>query len=218
MSLPRISLRITPEPVTEVPEQEIPVAQPIIVDPPRPGAERGSQPVITLQGGQMALGDQAKAAGGHAYRAARRRLRDMRQREGGLPRELLSGKPPSVEEQRAYVRNRAWVPLGHEGGMAERGGVLWGNLVGTPGVAAGNTISALAHKPLRGIIAFGLTYILAAILVAVLVSKQAGIWMAIALFALAVVIVGALRVSLNIWPARHLVVTDEVPEYTEEED
>lgn len=114
---------------------------------PRDTAAGGA--LVTLSGGQMALPEQAKAALAHAWRIARRRTKDLSEREGGIVHGLLNAKPPSVGEQHAYSASRAWVPPGHDNGIAERAGVIYHLLVGRPGVALGNTISALASRPLR---------------------------------------------------------------------
>jgi hypothetical protein len=123
-----------------LPEAEAPAEDP---------GSAGNGAIMTLSGGQMALPDQAKAALGHAWRAALRRSRDLSEREGGLVHGLFNAKPPSVAEQHAYSASRAWVPPGHDNGIAEKAGVIYHLLVGRPGVALGNTISALAARPLR---------------------------------------------------------------------
>ena len=138
-----------------VPEAEAPAAA------PRDTAAGGA--LVTLSGGQMALPDQAKAAFAHAWRVALRRTKDLSEREGGIVHGLINAKPPSVGEQHAYSASRAWVPPGHDNGIAEKAGVLYHLLIGRPGVALGNTISALAARPLR----FFLAMLVIAILIIV---------------------------------------------------
>jgi hypothetical protein len=105
--------------------------------------------MVSLSGSRVSVKDQSAAAIGHAFRTAYRRARDLSRREGGLVHGLLAGKPSSVLEQCEYARSRAWVPPGHDGGLAERLGVIYHVLVGRPGVAAGNLISAVTSRPLR---------------------------------------------------------------------
>jgi hypothetical protein len=109
----------------------------------------GSRPLVRLSGGQMCLREQSAAALVHAFRMAFARLREMARREGGLPHALRAGKPPSFDEECDYARSRAWVPPGHDGGLFEWLGVIHHALIGRPGVALGNSISAICHKPLR---------------------------------------------------------------------
>lgn len=158
MTAPRLSLHLAGDTGPE-PEQTAPApqAEPEPEDPP------AGVVAVTLHGDRMPIRSQAGAAAGHAFRAARLRARDMARRPGGPVNALLEGKPPSVAEQGDYARSRAWVPPGHQGGLADRLGVIYHLLIGRPGVALGNSVSAVASRPLR----FGL-FLLTVLIVTVL--------------------------------------------------
>lgn len=102
-------------------------------------------PALATMGWQ----DQMRAAMGHSWRTARYRSKALSEREGGMVHGLLSAQPPSVRGQCEYAKSRAWVPPGHEGGMADRAGMIYHLLIGRPGVALGNTISGLCARPFR---------------------------------------------------------------------
>jgi hypothetical protein len=129
---------------------------------PPAAAEPGGQ-LIALQGGQMAWQEQARAAVQHGFRVAWLRARELQRREGGLVNGLMNAKPASVQEQCDYAKSRAWVPPGHDGGIAEKAGVIYHALIGRPGVAAGNAWSAVFARPLR--LALALLIILVIILI-----------------------------------------------------
>lgn len=114
---------------------------------PEPAPSPGL-PALT-QGGQMAWREQAGAAVVHAFRVAWLRARTLSGREGGMVHGLLSARPPSVLEQHEYAKSRAWVPPGHDGGIAEKAGVLYHALIGRPGVAFFDLGAALVSRPLR---------------------------------------------------------------------
>lgn len=106
---------------------------------------------------------QALAVIPHAFRVASRRAKALAEREGGWVNGLLAGKPPSVAEQREYLRTRAWLPPGHEGGIADRAGAVYHRVIGIPGVALGNWISATCARPFRfawTLLAFALLLVL----------------------------------------------------------
>ena len=69
------------------------------------------------------------------WRAARRRAREASNRDGNWVSDFLAAKPRSVNEQRAYLANRGWLPPGHEGGIADRAGEAFQVGIGVPGVA-----------------------------------------------------------------------------------
>jgi hypothetical protein len=146
------SLRRAPEPVQD---PETPQAAPaesapaITVQPAAPAPAEGAQ-MSTLLHCRIVLA--------HAFTVARRRAKEAAEREGGWLNALLAAKPPSVNEQRDYLRTRGWLPAGHEGGIADVAGRWYHRLVGIPGVAAGNAVSALCARPFRffcALIVFG---------------------------------------------------------------
>jgi hypothetical protein len=119
---------------------------PAVGTDPAPGNQPAARP---LAGAPMTIREQTTAVLACAFRASVARMRDLSRREGGPLHALLSGKPPSVIEQCEYARSREWVPEGHNGGFADRLGVLYHVVLGRPGVAAGNTVSAIFARPLR---------------------------------------------------------------------
>jgi hypothetical protein len=93
----------------------------------------------------------------HTFRVARRRAKDISDREGGWVNGALAGKPPSVNEQRDYRANRRWLEPGHENGIADRFGDGYHVAIGIPGVAVGDFVSWLFARPFRfiwGVIIF----------------------------------------------------------------
>jgi len=130
--------------VAHRPDDESPATP---AEPATPATE--PRPLVRLSGGQLSLKEQSAAAFAHAFRMAAARLRDLARREGGPVNALIEGKPPSLREECDYATSRAWVPPGHNGGVFEWLGVIHHLLIGRPGVAFGNSISAICHKPLR---------------------------------------------------------------------
>lgn len=90
----------------------------------------------------------------HHFRVARRKIKDTAERDGGWVNGLLAAKPPSVDEQRAYVHRRAWLPEGHEGGIADVAGVGYHRAIGYEGVSLGGAISGICARPFRFAVAF----------------------------------------------------------------
>lgn len=151
----QLSLRLTghPGPADPDPAKDDETQAP----DPAPAAPSAA---VTLHGDRMPIRSQAGAAAGHAFRAARARAREMAKRPGGPVNALLEAKPESVAEHRAYARSRAWVPPAHSGRFPDdrdrdreavvgRLGAAYHLLIGTPGVALGNSISGIAARPLR---------------------------------------------------------------------
>lgn len=127
---------------------QIPLLRQEREEPPDEAPAPGPAPE-TRQEAPAAPEPQALAVIPHAFRTARRRAEALAEREGGWVNGLLAGKPPSVAEQREYLRVRAWLPPGHEGGIADRAGVVYHRVVGIPGVALGNWVSATCARPFR---------------------------------------------------------------------
>jgi len=127
----------------EPPAEPAPQQAPAVPEP-QPEAALAPQ-----EGGSMGALEQCVATVRHAFRVARRRGKDLAERDGGWVNGLLAAKPPSVNEQRAYLANRGWLPPGHEGGIADKAGVWYQRLIGIPGVAFGNAVSATFARPFR---------------------------------------------------------------------
>lgn len=117
------------------------------------GASTQPIPVVVLAGTQMRGWQQLAALAAHGGRATASRWRELRERDGGLVHGLLHARPPSVAEQCGYARDRAWLPAGHEGGIADMAGTVYHILIGRPGVAAGDLIAGICARPLRFAIA-----------------------------------------------------------------
>jgi hypothetical protein len=125
------------------------------------GPELKPGPLVPVQGGQMGLREQWQTTVVHLFRVARRRARDLAEREGGLVASLLAARPPSVREQAEYARARNWTPPGHDGGVFEGMGVIYHWLVAVPGVAYHNARSATASRPFRRCVETGVAVITA---------------------------------------------------------
>ena len=160
MTLPLLRLRSAPG---EAPEPEVAAPE----TPLAAHTETAAQPAAPLavkEAAAMPVLAQCVAVARHAFRVARRRGAEMSRREGGWVNAVLSAHPPSVHEQREYLRTRAWLPPGHEGGVADKAGAWYQRLVGIPGVAFGNWISATAARPFR----FAWTAVIFAALIALI--------------------------------------------------
>lgn len=101
------------------------------------------------EGAQMSMLLHCRIVLAYAFTRARRKAKDAAERDGSWVNALLAAKPPSVNEQREYVRTRGWLPPGHEGGIADVAGVGYHHAYGIPGVVAGNWISATSARPFR---------------------------------------------------------------------
>ena len=160
MTLPLLRLRSAP---SEVPEPEVPAPDTPLAAHPETAAQPAA-PVAVKEAAAMPVLAQRAAVARHAFTMARKRGAEMSRREGGWVNAVLSAHPPSVHEQREYLRTRAWLPPGHEGGVADKAGAWYQRLVGIPGVAFGNWISATAARPFR----FAWTAVIFAALIALI--------------------------------------------------
>ena len=160
MTLPLLRLRSAP---SEVPEPEVPAPDTPLAAHPETAAQPAA-PVAVKEAAAMPVLAQRAAVARHAFTMARKRGAEMSRREGGWVNAVLSAHPPSVHEQREYLRTRAWLPPGHEGGIADKAGTVYQRLIGVPGVAFGNWISATAARPFR----FAWTAVIFAALIALI--------------------------------------------------
>jgi len=158
--------------------------------------------LVLLEGGQMGWRNQCVAAVAHSIRLARHRSRELAEREGGMVSGLLSSPPPSVADQNAYAKSRAWVPPGQDGGLAEGMGVIYHALVGRPGVAVGNAFSATHARPLRWCIALGVTLALAIIVLVLTGHVLAAVLAGVAAAVLALAWAGAGFLLMRVLSAR----------------
>ena len=119
-------------------------------DPEPAGTLAQREPAApVLAGGRMSAAEQVLDMLRATVTLTLRQAKVMSRREGGLIHGLLAAKPPSVEEQCKYAAERHWVPAGHDGGVAEKAGVIYHVLIGRPGVTVGNAISGVCARPLR---------------------------------------------------------------------
>jgi hypothetical protein len=151
-------------PLLHLPAPETPLAAHTETEVNSVAAAQPAAPMAVKEAAAMPVLAQCVAVARHAFRAARRHGGEMSRREGGWVNALLSARPPSVHDQAGYLRTRAWLPPGHEGGVADKAGVWYQRLVGVPGVAFGNWISATAARPFR----FAWTVVIFAALIALI--------------------------------------------------
>jgi len=151
-SLLNFRVRTEPEPEATPDDVRVPEAAPAAPAP-------APAPLVLLEGDRMTRQDSLITALAHAFRLARRRSRDLAEREGGMVSGLASGHIPSVREQHEYATARNWVPPGHDGGVLEGMGVVFHWVIGRPWVALANAQGAIASRPLRWSIAAGLSLI-----------------------------------------------------------
>lgn len=133
-------------------------ATPLRVVPPADDTGEPTQPMevvpaapAPLAGRQMGFLDQARHQAGYTWL----QVRQARHTEGGIIHRLYHGQPRSMAMHADYVRNRRWVKPGHEGGVADKGGVAYHMTIGNPLVAVGNTVTAVGESPLK----FGIAYL-----------------------------------------------------------
>ena len=65
---------------------------------------------------------------------------------------MWHGKPESMAEHRAYMKSRAWVPPGMDGGAEKAvtgAGLFYHLIIARPLLAVANTVGAAAVRPLR---------------------------------------------------------------------
>ena len=65
---------------------------------------------------------------------------------------MWHGKPESMAEHRAYMKSRAWVPPGMDGGAEKAvsiAGIAYHLIIARPLKAAAKTVDAAADRPLR---------------------------------------------------------------------
>lgn len=143
---------------------EAQIADPEPVAPasiPESAAEPSPAPLVVLEGNRMSERDQMFATLTHAFRVARRNYLKVAERDGSIIHGLMRGQPPSVHDEHEYAKGRAWVPPSHDGGTLEGMGDIYHWVIARPGVAYGNSVSAIAHKPFRACIAAGIALIVA---------------------------------------------------------
>lgn len=198
-SLMKFPLRLDPDGDDDGREAARPAADEA---PAEPGSESRPAQLVLLDGGQMSERDQLLATLAHAFRAARRRARDLSEREGGLPRSLLEGKAPSVAEQRRYARDRKWAPPGHDGGILEGMGAVYGATAGPLVTALGQSLAAIGPYPLRASIAAGLSLLAANVALLLAHCKFAAIVTDLAAGALAALWIGSGYLLMRLTEAR----------------
>lgn len=121
---------------------------------------------VVMADPRMSYGRQSAEALRHAWQASRRRAREEHEREGSWLHRIatepvtLKGTyvyghqddPAPAGEIHGtcdYAQARGWVPPGHDGGIAEKAGVLYFALIGRPKVAYHRVQIWKAERPLR---------------------------------------------------------------------
>jgi hypothetical protein len=153
-TMPR--LRRAPEPARDL---ETPQAARAEAEPAPVTAVQLAAPA-PVEAAQMSTLLHCRIVLAHAFTVARRKAKDAAERDGGWVNALLAAKPPSVNEQREYVHRRAWLPQGHEGGIADVAGVGYHRAIGYWLVGIGDGISGTGARPFRFVWAF-LAFLLA---------------------------------------------------------
>jgi hypothetical protein len=102
-----------------------------------------------LSGDRMGGWQKAWGTVHHLFQVGRRRFTDARAAEGGILAAALRWRGPSVEDQSAYARSRAWTPTGHAGGLMEAMGVIFHAILGRAAAAVGNAIKWVFCWPLH---------------------------------------------------------------------
>lgn len=105
-----------------------------------------------LSGDRMSGARRAWEVAHHLFRVGRRRYTDAKAQPGGMVGAALRWQGPSVEDQSAYAKGRAWVPRGFAGGQLEAMGVIFHAIIGRPAVAIGNAVKWLGGWPLHATI------------------------------------------------------------------
>ena len=127
----------------DAPPSEVaaPAAEPAPLETPADAGPLPAGHALTKpDGGNVNVFTQCLMFTRHQFRAARRRAREASNRDGNWVSDALDFKPRSINEQRAHLANRGWLPPGHEGGIADRAGEAYQVAYGIPGVAAANAL------------------------------------------------------------------------------
>lgn len=116
-SLPEVSLGEPAETYRSAPFQVDPDLEPTHAPGPTPVGTAvelvpGDLPDADLGGSRMTGPERALVLAGHWFRLAAKTARELTSNPGGIG----SDPPESWAEYRAYVRSRAWIPEGYEGG------------------------------------------------------------------------------------------------------
>lgn len=167
---------------------------------PAPAALAGAEPIIRLrrEGRQMTFAEQTRAAARQAWRQARRNIREMRNHPGGMINHWLAQAGPSVDDQSRYKREKRWVPLGHDDGVADKAGTAYHTVIGVPGVAFFGACKAIVARPFR----FGSTFLACYLLTAfaLLIPQSLRIAGVAMLVSLPIAVITAL-IGLEAWAA-----------------
>lgn len=107
-------------------------------DPPRPGAH-------------VTYGRQVTEAFSFAVREGKRRWREEQRRDGKFIHRMKT-EPRSIQDVCDYADSRAWVPPGHDGGIAEKSGVAYFAIIGKPMVTYHRVRMWEYERPLRWLI------------------------------------------------------------------
>lgn len=182
---------------------------------PAPAGPASTEPIIRLrEGRKMTVGNEARAVVGQVWRQARRNLREMRHHPGGMINGWLAAQGPSVDDQIAYKREKRWVPLGHDDGVADKAGTAYQTVIGVPGVAFFGACKAIVARPFRFGATFFACYLLTALTLILAQPRIAGVAM---LICLPIAVIAAL-IGLEGWAAASRRASQPQPPDDEDDD
>jgi hypothetical protein len=126
--------------------------------PPVPGggtgscADVGAEAVPVPAAVPMAVPERARLAVSRWAGPVVEAVRELWLHPDRLLYVMWHGKPESMAEHRAYMKSRAWVPPGMDGGAEKAvtgAGLFYHLLIARPLLAVANTVGAAAVRPLR---------------------------------------------------------------------
>lgn len=137
---------------------------------PAPVPDAGTEVTVPVPAGARPVTVPERAAGAvkRAGTGALEAARELWLHPDRLLYVMWHGKPESMAEHRAYMKSRAWVPPGMDGGAEKAvigAGLFYHLVIARPLKAAAKTVDAAADRPLRllclAVLAAALIFLLA---------------------------------------------------------
>lgn len=166
---------------------------------------------VPAAAGHVTYGRQAVEALRFAVRVGRRRWREEQARDGKFIHRMKT-EPRSIQDVCDYADSRAWVPPGHDRGIAEKTGRAYFLLIGVPRVTYHRVRIWEYERPLRWLIWTAIRFAAAMAVLTLLGHGHLAAWITGAVLA-AVVIAAAV-----LMPRRSYVGEDPSEDPAEEED
>jgi len=180
--------------------------------PPEPALDDTTDippiPAAPAPAGHVTYGRQVAEALRFAVRQGRLRWRQEQRRDGKFIHPLRT-EPCSIQDVCDYADSRAWVPPGHDGGIAEKSGVAYFAVIGKPMVTYHRVRIWEYERPLRWLIWLAIRFAAAMAVLAWLGHGRLAAWITGAVLAAAVIAAAVLM------PRRSYV--GETPEQEEED-